>query len=112
MASTPYSENLTSSEFTQQTMLNDLTRQPWLIGLGLGIGLLLLMRMRKSDDREVAARRLVRDWRHVDDVDDARDLLGSNLGIIMRPALLMILEELQQQSHRLFRRLEKSIERL
>lgn len=112
MATTPYSERLTPSEFTQRTMFSDLTQQPWLIAIGVGLGILFLTRLRGRPPQEKAARRLVRDWRHVDDVDDARDLLGTNLVIIMRPAILMILQELQRQAHDGFRRLEKSIERL
>jgi hypothetical protein len=112
MATTPYSERLTSTEFTQRTMLSDLTQQPWLIALGIGLAIFVLARMRGAPDQEKAARRLVRDWQNVDDVDDARDLLGSNLAIIMRPALLLVLEEAQRQARRAFRNLEKSIERL
>jgi hypothetical protein len=112
MATTPYSERMSSSELTQQTMFSDLMQQRWLIALGIGIGIFMLLRMRRGDEREQAARHLVRDWRHVDDVEDARDLLGSNLPPIMRPAMLMILQEIERQVERGFRRLEKSIERL
>ena len=76
MATTPYSESLTSTEFTQRTMLNDLMQQRGLlIGVGVGVGLLLLFLLRREPDEKEAARRLVRDWRNVDDVDDARDVL-------------------------------------
>jgi hypothetical protein len=112
MASTPYSERMTASEFTQQTMLSDLTQQRWLIGVGIGLVVMLFIWLRRSDEREQAARRLVRDWRRVDDVDDARDLLASNLPPIVRPALLIMFEEIERQVHRGFRQLEKSIERL
>src|SRR5689334_19077377 len=109
MATTPYSERMTSGEFTQQTMLSDLMQQRWLIGLGIGFGLFMLWRMRSTPEPERAARRLVRDWRHVDDVDDARDLLGSNLPPIIRPALLMVLEEIERQVKRGLRQLEREI---
>src|SRR3981081_1630463 len=80
MATTPYSESLTSTEFTRRSMLNDLMQQRGLvIGVGLGAGLMLLFWLRREPDEKEAARRLVRDWRNVDDVDDARDLLGSNV---------------------------------
>jgi uncharacterized membrane protein YciS (DUF1049 family) len=112
MASTPYSERITSSEFTQQTMLSDLTQQRWLIGLGVGLVVFMLFWMRRRPAQEQAARRLVRDFRHVDDPDDLRDVLGSNVPVIMRPALLTVLEEIERQVHRGFRNLERSIEKL
>jgi len=112
MATTPASEHLTSSEFTQRTMFSDLTQQPWLIGLGIGVGIFLLMRLRQPPAQERAARRLVRDLRHIDDVDDARDLFGSNVPTILRPAMLLLLQEVERQVRRGFRQLERSIERL
>jgi len=54
----------------------------------------------------------VRDWRHVDDADDARDLVGSNLPVIFRPALLAILDVVQDQVHNGFRQIERQIEHL
>jgi len=113
MATTPDSDRLTSSEFTQQTMWSDLTQQPWLIGIGLGLGVLFLMRLfRREPEQEQAARRLVRDWKKVDDVDDARDLLGSNIPAVMRPVLLLTLSEIERQVHKGFRRLEHQIDDL
>ena len=110
MATTPESERLTSSEFTQQSMLSDLTQQRWLIGIGLALGAMILFRLvRRPPEHEEAARRLVRDWRKVDDVYDARDLLGKNVPAVLRPALLLTLEELERQVHRAFRRLEHAI---
>jgi hypothetical protein len=71
--------------------------------------------MRRSgggSDEQQAARRLVRDWRKVDDADDARDLLGSNMPVILRPALLAILEVIEDQVEHGFRRLERQIQHL
>ena len=113
MATTPDSDRLTSSEFTQQTMWSDLTQQRWLIGIGLGLGTLFLLKMlRGAPEQEQAARRLVRDWRKVDDVGDARDLLGENIPAIMRPVLLLTLAEVERQVRKGFRRLEHQIEGL
>jgi hypothetical protein len=112
MASTPASEHLTSSEFTQRTMLSDMTQQRWLIGVGIGIVVLLMMRMRQAPEQERAARRLVRDLRNIDDIGSARDLFGSEVPTILRPALLLVFEEIERQTHRFFRNLERSIERL
>ena len=106
------SETFTASEWTQRTMVNDLMQQKWLlIGLGCAIGVSWLM-SRRSAPEEKAARHLVRDWRHVDDVDDARELLAENLPTILRPALLTALEEIEDQVHHLFRRAEREISRL
>jgi hypothetical protein len=106
------SGGLTSSEWTQQTMFSDLMQQKGLlIGIGLVIGAIVLF-SRRSASQEKAARRLVRDWRDVDDTDDARDLVGSNMPIIVRPALLALLDEAQRQVHRGFRQLEREIDRL
>jgi hypothetical protein len=110
-SSTP-SNGLTASEWTQQSMLSDLMQQKGLlIGLGVVIGLVMLL-SRRSAPEEKAARRLVRDWRHVDDPDDARDLLSENVPTIVRPALLAALDEIERQVHRGFRSLERDIERL
>jgi hypothetical protein len=106
------SNGLTASEWTQRSMLSDLMQQKWLlIGLGAALGLFMLV-SRRSAPEEKAARRLVRDWRHVDDPDDARDLLGENVPTIVRPVLLAVLEEIQRQVHRGFRSMEREIERL
>ncbi|MDQ3809296.1 MAG: hypothetical protein M3336_03300 [Chloroflexota bacterium] len=113
MASTPYSEGLTSSEMRQRTMLADLTQQRWLIGVAVGVGVFLLLNMlRKPPAQERAARDLVRDWRKVDDVGDARNLLGEHLPTIVRPVLLLILEQLERQIDVGLRRLERTVERL
>jgi hypothetical protein len=107
------SDSYTASEWTQRSMLSDLTQQKGLlIGVGVAIGLFLLFRGRSSREDEKAARKLVRDWRHVDDPGDVRDLLGENLPPIVRPALLMILAEVERQVEDGFRRLERHIERL
>jgi hypothetical protein len=114
MASTmpPGSEGLTASEWTQQSMFNDVMQQKWLlIGAGCFIGALWLW-SRRSAPEEQAARRLVRDWRRVDDPEDVRDLLGSNLPPILRPALLAALEEIEDVVHEWFRRAEREISRL
>jgi hypothetical protein len=95
-------------------MLNDLLEQRGLlIGAGIALVVLLLfMRRSGGSDEQEAARRLVRDWRHVDDADDARELLGSNLPVVVRPALLAVLEVIEDQVHRAFGRLERQIQRL
>jgi hypothetical protein len=111
MAST--SEDYTASEWTQQNMLNDLVQQKWLLAGGAAfIAALWLFSWRRSAPEEQAARRLVRDWRNVDDVTDARDLLGDNLPTILRPALLTALEEIENIVHRWFRQAEREIQRL
>jgi hypothetical protein len=93
-------------------MLTDLMQQKGLlIGVALALGAIFLM-TRRSAPEEKAARRLVRDWRHVDDPDDVRDLLGENVPTILRPALLAGLEELERQVHQWFRRMEHEIERM
>jgi hypothetical protein len=112
MTSHTVSNEYTASEWTQQSMLGDLSQQKWLlIGAACFIGALMLWASRRSAPEEKAARRLVRDWRHVDDVDDARDLLGSNVPTILKPALLTALEEIEDQVHHLFRRAEREINR-
>ena len=93
-------------------MFSDLMQQKGLlIGAGVVIGFLWLM-SRRSAPEEKAARRLVRDWRHVDDAEDVRDLLGDNIPTIVRPALLTALEEIERITHRWFRQLEREIDRL
>ena len=105
-------QGYSASEWTQQSMLGDLIQQKWLwAGVG-GLLIVTWLLSRRSAPEEKAARRLVRDWRHVDDPDDVRELLGSNVPTILRPALLAALEELEDQVHRLFRRLERDITRL
>src|SRR6478736_10202148 len=110
MAST--SEDYSASEWTQRSLLNDLLQQKWLIaGAAVFIGALWLF-TRRSAPQEQAARRLVRDWRNVDDPNDVRELLGDNLPPILRPALLSALEEMENIVHRWFRQLEREIQRL
>ena len=110
--STSPGQTYTASEWTQQTMFNDLMQQKWLvIGAAGLVGFVWLM-SRRSSPEEQAARHLVRDWRHVDDPDDARELLGSNVPTIFRPVLLTILEELEDLTQQWFRRAEREIERL
>jgi hypothetical protein len=93
-------------------MLTDLVQQKWLlIASGCFIGALWLISRRRAP-QEQAARRLVRDWRHVDNPDDARDLLSENVPTILRPALLSALEEVERQTHRVFRQVEREIQRL
>ncbi|MBV9895901.1 MAG: hypothetical protein JO020_17195 [Chloroflexi bacterium] len=106
-------DSYTASEWTQQTMFGHLSAQKWLIvGAACFVGALWLWSSRRKAPEEQAARRLVRDWRHVDDVDDARDLLGSNVPTILKPALLTALQEIEDQVHTLFRRAEREINRL
>jgi hypothetical protein len=106
------SEPYTASDWTQQSMLGDLMQQKWLlVGAGVVIAGLWLV-SRRSQSQEHAARRLVRDWTKVDDPDDARNLLGENVPVIMRPVLLSALEELERLVHRWFAHLEREIERL
>jgi hypothetical protein len=95
-------------------MFSDVMQQKGLlIGAGVMVGLFVLFMMgRRPAPQEEAARRLVRDWRKVDDADDVRDLLGSNLPAIVRPALLLVLHEIERQVHRGFQSLERDIERL
>jgi hypothetical protein len=102
----------TASEWTQQSMFGDLSQQKWLIvGAACFVGALWLWSRRKAPE-EKAAQRLVRDWRHVDDVDDARDLLGSNVPTIFKPVLLTALGEIEDVVNEWFRRAEKEIHRL
>ena len=107
------SDSYTASEWTQQTVLGDLTSQKWVwLGAACFVGAFWLWSSRRKAPEEQAARRLVRDWRHVDDVDDARDLLGSNVPTILKPVLVTALEEIEEQVHQLFRRAEREIDRL
>ena len=102
-----------ASEWTQQSMFGDLGQQKWLlIGVGSLVGAIVLWATRRKAPEEKAAQRLVRDLRHADDADDIRELLGSNLPTILRPALLSALEEIEDQVHHGFRRLEREISRL
>ncbi len=110
MAST--SEDYSASEWTQQNMLNDLMQQKWLLAGAAAFLAALWLFSRRSAPEEQAARRLVRDWRNVDDVTDVRDLLGDNLPTILRPALLTALGEIENLVHRWFRQVEREIHRL
>jgi hypothetical protein len=83
-----------------------------LIGLGLTVVAFLVLARRRSAPEKRAARRLVRDWRRVDDIRDARDLLGSNLPTVVRPVLLVVLGEIERQVHRGFDNIERDIRRL
>lgn len=112
-SSSPSGESFGASEWTQRNMMSDLVEQKGLlIGLGAAVLTFLLLRARSSRPEEKAARRLVRDWRKVDDPEDARDLLGSNLPTILRPALLIALEEIERQVHSAFRKAERQIHHL
>jgi hypothetical protein len=111
-SSSTSSTGLTASEWTQQSMLSDLMQQKGLL-IGIGVAFVVAMLLlRRSAPEEKAARRLVRDWRHVDHPDDARELLGENVPTIIRPALLAVLEEVERQVHRGFRSLEREIDDL
>jgi hypothetical protein len=113
MSTTHSSEPMTASELTQNTMLSDILEQrSLLIGVGVTLAALWFFMSRRPAREEQAARRLVRDWRKVDDIDDARDLLGSNVPPILRPALLIVLEEVERQIKHGFRRVERSIQHL
>ena len=105
-------DQYTASEWTRQTMLNDLMQQKWLL-VGAGVVLSgLWFLSRRSAPEERAAKRLVRDWQHVDDADDVRELLGENVPKILKPAMLSALEEIENQVHLWFRGLEREINRL
>jgi hypothetical protein len=109
---TPTSEALPASDWTRQNMLTDLGQQRMLwAGLGTAAVLFLLFR-RREDEQEKAARHLVRDWRKVDDLDDAREHLQSNLTPLIRPVLLSLLGELETASHKWLRRVEREIKHL
>jgi len=108
-ATTP---DYTATEWTQQNMLSDVLQQKGLI-IGVGVVLVGIFLLRKrSAPEEKAARRLVRDWRHVDDPSDVRHLLGENLPTILRPALLAALAEIERQVAHGFRKLEREIDHL
>jgi hypothetical protein len=110
MAST--SEDYSASDWTQQNLLNDLMQQKLLLAGAAAFIAALWLLSRRSAPEEQAARRLVRDWRNVDDVTDARDLLGDNLPTVLRPAMLTALAEIENQVHRWFRQLDREIQRL
>ena len=100
-------------DLTQPSALADTGQQRMLlIGAGLAALALMVWWLRRPDPREQAARRLVRDWRRVDDMDDARDLVGSNLPAIAQPVLLILLREIEAQVDHGFRQLERKINRL
>ena len=106
-------ERPTPSELTQRTMPWDMPQRPMLwAGACLALLALLLFRRRRGAPQRRAARHLVRDWRSVDDIDDARDLLGSNLPPILKPALVALLNEAEQHTHRWFRQMERRISKL
>src|SRR5690349_19985897 len=96
-------ESLTPSELTQKTMLSDLQQQPMVwAGAGLAVLAVVLWWTRREPAQQSATRHLVRDWRSVDDEDDARDLLGSNVPVIIRPALLAGLGAAEDRIHTWF----------
>jgi hypothetical protein len=106
-------DGYSATEWTQQNFMTDLTQQKGLlIGLGVVLVAIFLFRRRSATPQAEAARRLVRDMRHVDDAGDVRDLLGSNLPTIARPVLLLALGEIERQVQRGFVRLERQVERL
>ena len=112
ISSSTTSEPYTSSEWTRQNMLQDLMQQKWfLVGAGSLIAALWLFSRRSSSEQQ-AARRLVRDWRNVDDAGDVRGLLGQNVPVILRPLLLTALEQLEDLVEGWFRRVERDLERL
>jgi hypothetical protein len=105
-------EDYSATEPTQQNVLNALMQQKWLLAGAAAFVAALWLFSRRSAPEEQAARRLVRDWRNVDDVTDVRDLLGDNLPPILRPVLLTALEEIENVVHRWFRQAEREIQRL
>jgi hypothetical protein len=106
------SERFTPTDWTQPTGLQELLQQKaLLIGVGAAVGAFLLFARRKAPE-EKAARRLVRDWRHVDDAGDLRDLLGDTLPPIIRPVLLIALGEIERPVHHVFENIEREIQRL
>ncbi|MBV9175195.1 MAG: hypothetical protein JOZ81_34500 [Chloroflexi bacterium] len=109
---TSSSETVSTNQLTQRTMVSDLLQQRGLlVGAAVAVGALWLFSRRKPPEEE-AARRLVRDWRHVDDADDARSLLGSNLLPVLRPALLTLMDAVEDQIHVGFRQLERRLKHL
>ena len=112
-STTTSSEHLTASEWTQQTLFSDLMQQKWLlVGAGAMVVTLWLLLSRRPGPQEKAARRLVRDWRNVDDASDVRDLLSENVPVILRPVLLSAVDEIEHEVHRWFRQVERDIQRL
>ena len=106
-------ETMTPSELTQKKMWSDVKQQPMLwAGGALAVVAFLLWWTRREPSQQSAARHLVRDWRSVDDVDDARDLLGSNVPVILRPALLAGLDAAEAQVETWFRQAERAINRM
>lgn len=112
VAMTSTSEDYSASEWTQHSMFGDLLQQKWLLAAAAVFIAGLWLLSRRSAPEEQAARRLVRDWRNVDDATDVRDLLGDNVPTILRPALLTALEEIENVVQRWFRQLEREIRRL
>jgi hypothetical protein len=106
------SDRFPPTEWTQQSLLTEVMHQKGLlVGLGLAVVAVLVF-LRRPAPEEKAARRLVRDVRHVDDAGDVRDVLGSTLPTIVRPVLLLALEEIERQVDRGFLNLERQIESL
>jgi len=93
-------------------MFGDLMQQKWLFMVAAGVLALVWLMSRRSDAQEKAARRLVRDLRHVDDADDVRDALGGNVPVILRPVLLTALSQVEDYVHHWFRRVERDLHRL
>jgi hypothetical protein len=112
-ASTSSADRFPSTDWSQPTLLSEVMQQKGLlIGLGLTVVAFLVLARRRSAPETRAVRRLVRDWRRVDDIRDARDLLGSNLPTVVRPVLLVVLGEIERQVHRGFDNIERDIRRL
>jgi hypothetical protein len=108
----PSSDRFAPTEWSQQSVVTGVMSQKGLlIGVGVALAALFVF-LRRPASQEKAARQLVRDIRHVDDAGDIRDLLGSTLPPIVRPVLLLALEELERQVHRGFLTLEHQIEDL
>jgi hypothetical protein len=106
-------ERLTPSELTQRTMFEDMRQQPMVwAGLGVAVVAVVLFWVRRGQSQERAARHLVRDWRHVDDIHDARDLLGSNVPAVVRPALMVLLHEAEDYVDHWFRQMERALNRM
>lgn len=113
MATQTDTQGMTADEWTQQTMLSDLRQQPMLLaGAGLALLAIVLYWTRRRPSQKSAARHLVRDWRGVDDVDDARDLLSANIPVILRPALMVVLEQVEDQVDHWFHQVERAISKL
>jgi hypothetical protein len=111
--STSSADRFSATDWSQPSLLSEVMQQKGLlIGLGFTVVAFLVLARRRSAPEERAARRLVRDWRRVDDVRDARNLLGSNLPTIVRPILLLLLAEIERQVHTGFDNIERDIRRL